>query len=52
MKALSDSAVTGGSPFFDIGMCLLLSVLYALIGAVLLEHFLQSARRRATLSLT
>ena len=31
---------------------LVLSVAYTVIGAVLLGHFLQSARRRATLSLT
>jgi hypothetical protein len=52
MKALSDSAITGGSPLVDIAMCLALSAGYAVVGAVLLEHFLQSARRRATLSLT
>ncbi|MDQ3068057.1 MAG: ABC transporter permease [Actinomycetota bacterium] len=52
MRALSEAAVMGGSPLFDIAMCLLLSALYAVIGAVLLGRFLESARRRATLSLT
>ena len=52
MRALSEAAVAGGSPLVDIAMCLVLSVVYAVIGAVLLGQFLQSARRRATLSLT
>jgi ABC-2 type transport system permease protein len=52
MRALRDSAFTGGMPLFDIAMCLVLSVAYTVIGAVLLSQFLQSARRRATLSLT
>jgi ABC-2 type transport system permease protein len=52
MHALSDAAFTGGSPLLDIGMCLLLSVAYTIVGAVLLGRFLESARRRATLSLT
>ena len=52
MRALSEAAVGGGMPLFDIAMCLVLSVAYTVIGAVLLGHFLQSARRRATLSLT
>jgi hypothetical protein len=33
-------------------MCLLLSCVYTVLGAVLLGRFLESARRRATLSLT
>lgn len=52
MRALSDSAFGGDSPLLAIGMCLVLSVAYTLVGAVLLGRFLQSARRRATLSLT
>ena len=52
MRALKDAAFTGGMPLFDIAMCLMLSVAYTVIGAVLLGQFLQSARRRATLSLT
>ena len=50
MRALSDTALGEGSPFFDIAMCLVLSVAYTVLGAVLLGQFLQSARRRATLS--
>ena len=52
MRALSDTAFASGSPFVDIGMCLLLSVVYTVLGALLLGRFLESARRRATLSLT
>ena len=52
MRALSESAFGGGMPIFAIGMCLVLSAAYTVIGAVLLGQFLQSARRRATLSLT
>lgn len=52
MRALSDAAFVGGSPLEDIAMCLLLSLAYTVIGSLLLGHFLQSARRRATLSLT
>ncbi|HEX4929484.1 MAG TPA: ABC transporter permease [Gaiellaceae bacterium] len=52
MRALSESAFGGGMPVFAIGMCLVLSAAYTVIGAVLLGQFLQSARRRATLSLT
>jgi ABC-2 type transport system permease protein len=52
MRALSDAAFTGGSPLFDIAMCLILSVIYTVLGAVLLRRFLESARRSATLSLT
>src|SRR5215210_1429149 len=52
MRALSDAAFVGGSPVFDIVMCVVLGVAYIVIGAVLLDRFLESARRRATLSLT
>ena len=52
MRALSDAAFAGGSPLIDIAMCLLLSAVYAIFGAMLLGRFLESARRRATLSLT
>jgi ABC-2 type transport system permease protein len=51
MKAMSASAF-GGSPLGDIVMCLALSVAYALVGAYSLARFLESARVRATLSLT
>jgi ABC-2 type transport system permease protein len=52
MRALSDAAFAGGSPLEDIAMCLLLSAIYTVLGATLLKRFLESARRRATLSLT
>jgi len=52
MRALRESAFGGGMPLLDIAMCLVLSVAYTVIGAVLLGQFLTSARRRATLSLT
>ena len=52
MRALSDAAFVGGSPVFDIVMCVVLGAAYIVIGAVLLDRFLESARRRATLSLT
>ncbi len=52
MRALSDAAFAGGSPLVDIAMCLLLSAVYTIFGAMLLGRFLESARRRATLSLT
>ena len=50
-RGLTDAAI-GGDPWPEIGMCLLLSVVYTVLGAVLLGRFLESARRRATLSLT
>ena len=52
MNALRESALGTGSPWGDIGMCLLLSVVYCALGAVVLRYFLRSARRRGTLSLT
>jgi ABC-2 type transport system permease protein len=52
MRALSDAALATGSPLFDIAMCFLLSAVYTVLGALLLGRFLESARRRATLSLT
>ena len=52
MNALRESALGTGSPWGDVGMCVLLSVVYCVLGAVLLRYFLRSARRRGTLSLT
>ena len=52
MRALSDAAFAGGSAFVDIAMCLVLSAVYTVVGSMLLGRFLESARRRATLSLT
>jgi len=52
MRALSDSAFANGEPLVDIAMCVVLSAVYTVLGAMLLGRFLESARRRATLSLT
>jgi ABC-2 type transport system permease protein len=52
MNALRESALGTGSPWGDVGMCVVLSVAYCGLGAVLLRYFLRSARRRGTLSLT
>ena len=51
MEAIRSSA-SGGSPWFDVLMCLGLGLLYGLVGALLSEKVLDSARRNATLSLT
>jgi len=51
MSALSNAAL-GASAWPDIGMCVLLSIIYAVLGGVLLKAFLRLARERATLGLT
>jgi ABC-2 type transport system permease protein len=51
MRAIRESAA-GGSPWFAMLMCLGLGLLYGLVGALLSETVLRSARRHATLSLT
>jgi ABC-2 type transport system permease protein len=51
MRAIR-SAASGGSPYVDIALCLGLGLLYGLVGALLSEGVLRSARRHATLSLT
>ena len=51
MEAIRSSAA-GGSPWLDVLMCLGLGLLYGLAGALLSERVLDSARRKATLSLT
>lgn len=51
MSALREAA-TGSSAWDDIAMCVLLSVVYAALGAALLRVFLRLARERATLGLT
>jgi ABC-2 type transport system permease protein len=51
IKAVRESAL-GGDPLPAIGMCLLLSVVYLLIGSVTMANFERMARQRATLSLT
>ncbi len=51
MQAIRSSAA-GGSPWFDVLMCLGLGLVYGAAGALLSETVLRSARRHATLSLT
>ena len=51
MSALRNAAL-GTSAWPDIGMCVLLSIVYAVLGGVLLKAFLRLARERATLGLT
>jgi ABC-2 type transport system permease protein len=46
------AAAAGGSPWFDVLMCLGLGLVYGALGTVLSETVLRSARRHATLSLT
>ena len=51
MQAIRSSA-SGGSPWFDVLMCLGLGLVYGVVGALLSETVLRSARRHATLALT
>jgi ABC-2 type transport system permease protein len=51
VRAIRDSAL-GGDPLFAIGMCVLLSVAYLVIGWFSMANFERLARKRATLSLT
>ena len=51
MRAIR-SAASGQSPWFDIGVCLAIGIVYGVAGALLSETVLRSARRNATLSLT
>jgi ABC-2 type transport system permease protein len=51
VSALGDAAL-GASAWDDIAMCLALSAVYAVLGAVALRGFLHSARANASLSLT
>lgn len=50
-RAIKEAAL-GGSPWPDIGMCLLLSVAYLAVASVCLHVFEHLARARATLRLT
>jgi ABC-2 type transport system permease protein len=52
MNALRASALGGSSAWDDIAMCVLLSVVYAVLGMMLMRVFLQSARRAGTLALS
>lgn len=51
MQAIRSSA-NGGSPWLDVLMCLGLGIAYGVVGALLSETVLRSARRHASLSLT
>jgi ABC-2 type transport system permease protein len=51
INAIRDAALGGGSAWPEIGMCLLLGVVYLALGSVLLRNFERMARQRATLSL-
>src|SRR2546428_61340 len=51
MNAIRESAL-GGTPWPDVGMCLLLGAAYTLTGVLVLDRVLRAARRRAALSLT
>ena len=51
MAAIRASAA-GESPWVDIAACLGLGLAYGLVGALVSEGVLRSARRHATLSLT
>ena len=51
MRALLDAAL-GGRPWANIAACLALAAVYTSVGVALVGRFLDSARRRATLSLT
>ncbi len=51
MRAIRESA-SGGSPWLPIAVCLGLGLAYGVVGALISETVLRSARRHATLSLT
>jgi ABC-2 type transport system permease protein len=51
MQAIRASAA-GESPWLDVAVCLLVGLAYGVVGALLSETVLRSARRHATLSLT
>ena len=45
-------AALGGSPWPDIGMCVVVSAAYFVVGTVCLHGFVRVARSRASLRLT
>jgi ABC-2 type transport system permease protein len=51
MRALLESSL-GGHPWRDLAMCVGLAAVYATVGILILDRFIDAARRRATLSLT
>lgn len=50
-RALRESAL-GGTPWGDIGMCLVVSACYAIVGTLCLRAFVRVARSRGSLKLT
>jgi ABC-2 type transport system permease protein len=52
MRALRHATLGTGSPWIDIGMCAALTLVYLLIGGLMLRLFLRAARVNATLGLT
>ncbi len=46
------AAAAGASPWLDIAMCLVVGLAYGVVGSLMSETVLRSARRHATLSLT
>jgi ABC-2 type transport system permease protein len=50
INALREAAIAG-NPWPEIGMCLLLSAVYLVIGHFALQHFERLARERATLAI-
>jgi ABC-2 type transport system permease protein len=51
VKAVRESA-SGGDPLFAIAMCMLLGLVYLVIGTFTMSNFERLARKRATLALT
>jgi ABC-2 type transport system permease protein len=52
IRAVRDAALGGGSAWPEIGMCVLLGIVYLALGSIFLRNFERLARQRATLSLT
>ena len=52
VAAVRDAALGGGSPWRDIGLCLLTGAAYGVAGAVVSRRVVDSARTDATLALT
>jgi len=52
MNALRDAALGASTPWDDVAMCATLSVVYGVLGVLLLRFFLGAARRRGTLALS
>jgi hypothetical protein len=51
MRGLLDAA-QGGPVWRDLAMCTLLTLTYATVGILILDRFVDAARRSASLSLT